>query len=72
MYQSDSKNKAFVLYNNSFIATYLACNERMFLLKEGLQPVSHPRGTHFTSPGSMPNSSLKHLEKYEGVEKPTS
>ena len=35
MYQSDSKNKAFVLYNNSFIAKYLACNERMFLLKEG-------------------------------------
>lgn len=47
MYQSDSKNKAFVLYNNSFIATYLACNERMFLLKEGLQPVSHPPGNSF-------------------------
>ena len=72
MYQSDSKNKAFVLYNNSFIATYLACNERMFLLEEGLQPVSHPRGTHFTSPGRMPNSSAKHFEKYEGVEKPIS
>ena len=46
-----------------FHATFLQRNERKITIFQS--------STFLTSPGTIPNSSLKHLVKYDGAEKPT-
>ena len=40
-------------------------------MNEKSQSFNLQSSTFLTSPGTIPNSSLKHLVKYDGAEKPT-